>query len=97
MEVIDSSTNLYRRAFRHFRVLCSRSRRLPSSCFLSKTQLRKEGDHPLHQTALSDVYIGWYDSLPVALKSLRIHGNDRRKVEKVRIDTGSCLRPNALL
>lgn len=83
MEVVDSSTSLYRRAFRHFRTLCSRSKRLPTSCLLSKDSLRKEGDHPLHQTALSDVYIGWYDALPVALKSLRIHGSDRKKVEKV--------------
>lgn len=42
-----------------------------------------EDEHPLHQTALSDVYRGIKDTIRVALKALRVHGDDKDKVQKV--------------
>jgi hypothetical protein len=71
-------------AFGIFTALCHRTKRLPAACFVSDVILLEER-LPLHQTALSDVYRGVRKpSVRVALKSLRVHGDDKGKVEKAR-------------
>lgn len=82
LQKLDRSSLLYPRLFRRFRALCRQSRLLPSACFLLN-DITLHDRHPLHQTAFSDIYKGQYGKISVALKSLRVHGNDRARVEKV--------------
>lgn len=79
---LKQDSDLYGRAIARLRVLCRRTGHLPSSCFL-EGDIELESNQPLHRTALSDVYQGRRGTVLVALKSLRLHGDDKGKVEKV--------------
>lgn len=87
---IDPGSVLYARTLPTFRAICRRSGCLPSSCYLAE-EVVLESPHPLHQTALSDVYQGHIGSLRVALKSLRLHSDNRSKTEKVGSPSTLCV------
>jgi hypothetical protein len=77
---------LYPLAFSTLSKLCRRAFRVPTACFVEDPILL---DHalPLHQTHYSDIYQGRLKAAPVALKALRIHGDDRDAVIQVTILT----------
>ena len=81
LQLIEPTSDLFSHAFYEFTTLCRRAKRLPAACFISDLIVLEE-NLPLHQTALSDVYRGVRNSVRVALKSLRVHGDDKSKVEK---------------
>jgi hypothetical protein len=83
MQVLTPSENLYVETFMKLRELCRKANILPAACTLTRI-VTAEGRHPLHQTAYSDVYRGTHNGTHVALKSLRLHGDDKAKVEKLR-------------
>lgn len=90
---VDPNGILYGRGIARLRALCRRTGCLPTSCFL-KEDIALEISQPLHRTALSDVYQGRRGTLLVALKSLRVHGDDKEKVEKASVfPQSSPLRP----
>jgi hypothetical protein len=63
--------------------LCEEHDTLPSSCLLMDDPVLEDSS-PLYQTNLSDVYRGYYGSGArlVALKRLRVHKGNERKVSK---------------
>lgn len=82
---VQTQTAVYSRAVRRLQLLCRNSGRLPSSCLLA-SEVVVEGDgEPYSKSAFSDIYFGRFGDMPVALKALRIHVDDKKKVERVRV------------
>ncbi|TDL22634.1 kinase-like protein [Rickenella mellea] len=58
--------------------LCRRAGLLPSS-FTLNDELSKDGEHAITAGGFADVFIGTYMGKKVALKELRVHGNENLK------------------
>jgi hypothetical protein len=82
MQSIDPDDGVYSLAFCTLTALSRRVRKLPTACFITNP-VNLDSQRPLHQTNYSDVYSGKVLSTPVALKALRLHGDDRDTVMKV--------------
>ncbi|TDL22635.1 kinase-like protein [Rickenella mellea] len=64
------------------RRLCGRAGLLPSS-FILKDELCKDGEHAITAGGFADVFSGTYKGKKVALKALRVYGNENlKKVQK---------------
>jgi hypothetical protein len=82
MKDIRPFLSIYAKAFTTLQRICRRANLLPVACTLIGP-ITLETSQSLHQTNYSDVYRGFHDGMLVALKSLRIHGDDRARIEKV--------------
>jgi hypothetical protein len=76
-------SDLYSRALRKLRDLCCKTGLIPEGCQIVD-EILLEAEHPLSQSGFSDVYRGVCNGHPVAVKALRIHIDDRVKVQRVR-------------
>jgi hypothetical protein len=80
----NSSDPSYPRGVRHLRRMCREADLVPTSCILSKEVVRSSTEPS--RSNFSDVWKGSLDGHAVALKVLRLHGDERDHVKKVCSD-----------
>jgi hypothetical protein len=83
MELLEPNSRLYIRSLHKLRDLGSRAGVVPSGYFLPDT-IELVSRDPVSHGGYSNVYQGFHDGVPVALKALRLVSADRWKVDKVR-------------
>jgi hypothetical protein len=74
---------MYASATHQLRKWSQNSGLLPSSCLLVEGTITLDSVESVSSSALSDVYRGQHAGVAVAVKSLRLHGDDREKVKQV--------------
>jgi hypothetical protein len=70
---------------RRLQKLCQHFGRLPQSCLLSESDIAVETRDAVSKSAYSDVFRGLMGQDQVALKVLRVHADNVKNVEKVRL------------
>lgn len=86
LPLVPPDSSIYGRGVRSLQALCRRSELLPGSCRLLSTNIALLDQYPISSSAMSDVYRAQCGSRDVAVKSLRVHKDNRAEVEKVSDD-----------
>lgn len=84
----EADESFSRACYRVLSKLCGHTGLLPTSFILSDG-LSKYADRPVSGGGFSDLYIGRFNDVEVALKSLRVFGENFQMVQKVRFDAPS--------
>jgi predicted unusual protein kinase regulating ubiquinone biosynthesis (AarF/ABC1/UbiB family) len=82
MVLSDPLDELYPTAVQRLRHWCQRFDELPASCTLDDL-VNLDNREPISCSALSDVYCAEYLGAKVAVKVIRLHGDDREAARKV--------------
>lgn len=87
---VDPRSALYGNALRKLREIGRKAGQLPSSCHLADDSIKLDNERSVSESAISDIYRGKIGKRKVAVKVLRMHMDNREKVEKVTSRFLSC-------
>jgi hypothetical protein len=80
---------LYAQGVRRLRRLCRETGLVPASCQVPIAVFRDSAT-PISQTAFSDVWSAILDGRRVAVKALRLHGDQAHDVQRVSVPESCC-------
>jgi hypothetical protein len=80
----DPANALYAEGVRRLRRLCRNTQLVPTSCLLPK-EVTLLSAKPICQSNFSDVWRGQLDEVDVAVKVIRLHGDEVQEVKKVSV------------